>query len=51
MIIWINGCFGVVKCFSNPRNMGRCCLDSTKVFRRYAKTMGDRIYRLFFKIL
>lgn len=32
----------LVKCFSNPRNMGRCCLDSTKVFRRYAKAMGEQ---------
>lgn len=32
----------LVKCFSNPSNMGRCCLDQTKVFRKYAKTIGEQ---------
>lgn len=32
----------LVKCFSNPSNMGRCCLDSKKVFRKYAKEIGEQ---------
>lgn len=32
----------LVKCFSNPNNMGRCCLDSKKVFRKYAKDIGEQ---------
>lgn len=32
----------LVKCFSNPSNMGRGCLDSTKVFRKYAKEIGEQ---------
>lgn len=31
----------LVKCFSNPSNMGRRHLDSIKVFRRYAKTIDE----------
>ncbi len=31
----------LVKCFSNPSNKGRKRLDSTKVFRTYAKKIGE----------
>ena len=31
----------LVKCFSNPSNMGRRCLDSTKVFRKHAESIGE----------
>ena len=32
----------LVKCFSNPSNMGRCCLDRTKVFRKHAEAIGEK---------
>lgn len=32
----------LVKCFSNPSNMGRRCLDSTRVFRKHAKSIGEQ---------
>lgn len=31
----------LVKCFSNPSNKGRKCLDSKKVFRTYAQKIGE----------
>lgn len=32
----------LVKCFSNPSNRGRRCLDSTKVFRKHAESIGEK---------
>lgn len=32
----------LVKCFSNPSNQGRRCLDSTKVFRKHAESIGEK---------
>lgn len=31
----------LVKCFSNPQEKGRRCLDKNKVFRKFAKEIGE----------